>query len=145
MKWLWRNYVHTLRQTQSLSMWLVKYLFTRFTYIFFNTFFTHSVWPQITHSIKSFTKRDNTLTDLLPIVLYILSTLESVNMLLHTYNDTLQTDTTTIDFTTQFCRFDPELPVPHYYSAAASSSSLVYWHLHKYNVSAATYCKVNKL
>jgi hypothetical protein len=54
------------------------------------------------------------LTDLIPIVLYILSTLESLNMLLHTYNDTYETDTTTIETTAQFCRFDPELPVPHY-------------------------------
>jgi hypothetical protein len=82
--------------------------------------------PKITHTIKTFTKRDNTLTDLLPSVLYILSTLEGLNMLLHTYNDTFETDTTTIDTTAQLCRFDPELPVPHLDSAAASSSSLVY-------------------
>ena len=99
-------------------MRLVKYFFTRSSLTQFD--------PKITHTIKTFTKRDNTLTDLLPIVLYILSTLASLNMLLHTNNDTFETDTTTIDPTAQFCRFEPELPVPHYNSASASSSSLVY-------------------
>jgi hypothetical protein len=73
-------------------MWFVKYFFTRSSLTRFD--------PKITHTIKTFTKRDNTLTDLLPIVLYILSTLASLNMLLHTYNNTFETDTTTIDKTT---------------------------------------------